>query len=32
MGEISMIYTKAVHIMNKYIIKVGGKATLIDEQ
>jgi len=32
MGETSMIYTKAIHLMNKYIIKVGGKATLIDEQ
>ena len=31
MGETSMIYTKAIHLMNKYIIKVGGKATLIDE-
>ncbi len=32
MGETSMISTKAIHLMNKYIIKVGGKATLIDEQ
>jgi PhzF family phenazine biosynthesis protein len=31
MGETSMIYTKAIHLMNKYIIKVGGKATLIDD-
>ncbi|MFO7886765.1 MAG: PhzF family phenazine biosynthesis protein [Eubacteriales bacterium] len=32
MGETSMIYSKVVHLMNKYIIKVGGKATLINER
>jgi len=32
MGQTSLIHSKAVHLMNKYIIKVGGKATLINEQ
>ncbi|SRR6056297_2517594 len=31
MGEKSMVYTKAINIMNKYIIKVGGSASLIKE-